>query len=68
MCVDDTDKLYIYLLVNSAIAPSKAIRMKENKIILKGLKAGHLKKNKFGKIYLGEIGKMIAEGAKEIYS
>ncbi|MFH1696559.1 MAG: hypothetical protein ABH854_01470 [Candidatus Diapherotrites archaeon] len=66
--MDNSDKLYMSLIKEGAISPENAIRLPlGNGIIKEGLKLGHLKKGKQGRIYLTKIGRMIAEGAVELF-
>ncbi|MEW6295142.1 MAG: hypothetical protein AB1467_02485 [Candidatus Diapherotrites archaeon] len=63
-----TDEIYIALLEENAFSPKTAVKAKMNPIIKKGLKFKHLKQTKDKKVYLTKTGRIIAKGAKELFS
>jgi transposase-like protein len=56
----------IHLLINDAISPEKALSIDKSRVTQKLVKQGQLSENN-GKLYLSDEGKIVAEGALEVY-
>ncbi|MFH1224675.1 MAG: hypothetical protein V1676_02620 [Candidatus Diapherotrites archaeon] len=63
----DADRLYIGLLEKGAVCAAKAATLEKTALVRRGLKMEHLKEAR-GKVYLSDLGILVAQGAKRIFN
>ena len=64
------EEILVYAYIKDAFSPEKAMRaheINESTLVKKLLKQGQLIKNEDGRIYLSDEGKIVAEGALNLY-
>jgi hypothetical protein len=61
------EEILVYAYIKDAFLPEKAIEINESTLVKKLLKQGQLMKSEDGRIYLSDEGKIVAEGALNLY-
>jgi hypothetical protein len=61
------EEILVYAYIKDAFSPEKAIEITKSTLVKKLLKQGQLIKNEDGRIYLSDEGKIVAEGALNLY-
>jgi hypothetical protein len=61
------EEILVYAYTKDASSPEKAIEINESTLVKKLLKQGQLMKSEDRRIYLSDEGKIVAEGALNLY-